>query len=358
MAWQFDSWFLSNREDNFRYVEVDRKTMRDIADIDEAEETGGTIDFQDLTSLKVKASLPFVGNFDIGNNYLRIYSQSYSGDESIEILHGTFIVSRPKSDYSGAVVRGTLDCYSLLQLAEEQKLVAPVTYAAGINPVAQAKSLLTAAGLVVISDASTMTLTTPRNYDTGESYLKVANDLLSVAGFSSAGIDAAGNAILSLYRDPSLRAASLVLSDAHPNVIFSPVVSHDFDVFDVPNKVTAVYSNPDDLTGMTATATNIDPQSIYSYVNRGRWIPHVEEVDEVASQTALQAVADRTLVTKSSAVESVEFEHSYVPYAMGDNIQLEYTKHGLDFLGTAVNKTVSLKRGMPCKARLRRFVRM
>ena len=358
MAWQFDSWFCSNRRDNFRYVEVDRLTMADIKEISEIEETGGNVEFQDLTALKVKARLPYVGNFDIGNNYLRIYSQSHLGDESTEILHGTFIASRPQTDYSGAVARGELDCYSLLQLAEETKIGESVTYGEGTSPVSQAKTLLEEAGLTVLSDESDMTLSTPRTYDTGESYLEVANDLLSIAGFSSVGINAMGSAVLRLYTDPSKRAASVTLSDATPHVIYSPIVTHDFDIFDVPNKVVAVYSNPDELAGMSAVAINNDPQSVYSYVSRGRWIEHTEEVNEVENEEALQALADRILVNKSSSVESVELEHSYLPYAMGDNVQLEYTTHALDFLGTAVNKTISLTRGMPCKARLRRFVRM
>jgi hypothetical protein len=140
-------------------------------------------------------------------------------------------------------------------------------------------------------------------------------------------------------------------------VIFSDVVKYEFNIFEVPNKVIAIKSAADDEAPMTAVAVNSDPQSIYSTVSRGRVVPYIETVSDVENQAALQAVADRVLASKTSAVESVEISHPFLPYWNGDALRLCYTKHDLDLTGIAVSKELSLIPGMVCKTRIRRFVR-
>lgn len=359
MAWQLSDWFTSSRLDTFEYIEVDKDTMQDIRVLDTIEETGGTIHYQDLTTIKVTADLPFVGDFDVGNNYIRIYSISELAGESIKILHGTFMPSRPETEYSSASATGTIDCYSLLQLAKEQTLDQPLCIEQGQLAVTKAESLLREVGLNVISDGSLHILSSARNYDAGISYIEVVNDLLSLAAFNSVDIDARGNAQLIAYTDPTNRTPLYTLRDDVNDVNFSPVMKHNFNTFDVPNKVIAVYAPADDESmPMQAIAINSDPQSRYSTVSRGRVVPHVEEVNEVDSQEALQEIADRVLIDKSSAVESVELEHSFIPYNMGDALKIFYTHHNINFTGVAVSKDLSLTRGMRCSTRIRRFVRM
>lgn len=357
MAWQSSDWLSSNRHDAFRYVEVDRATMRDVRDIGSIEETGGSIKYQDLTSLKVSADLPFVGDFGIGANYLRIYSVSTLGDESITMLHGTFMPSRPSTDYSGAAATGTIDCYSLLKVLDDMAVEEPLTIAPGSDPVGQATLLVADAGLAFIADESAMLLSSSRSYDAGTSYLEICNDLMGVAGFGSLGIDASGAVRLERYMDPTDLSPLWTLRDDRPGVVFGPDVSHDFDVFDVPNKVIAIKSNASDEEPLMATAVNNDPLSVFSTVARGREVVHVATVSDVEDQEALQTVAERILIEKSGAVESIEVRHSFLPYNAGKALRLVYTRHSIDVTGVVVSKELGLERGMPCKARIRRFVR-
>ncbi len=354
MAWQYDDWFRSSRLDSFRYAEVDRSTMLDIRDLDSIEETGGSIKYQDSTELKVSADLPFVGDISLGSNYIRVYSTSVCDNEEITILHGTFIPSRPSTDYSGAVATGTLDCYSLLKILEDTALEEPLTIEAESNPVGEATRLIARAGLPCIADESTTLLSTSHSYDAGTSYLKVCNDLVTIAGFTTLGIDASGAVRLVRAKEPSQLTPVYILRDDVDNVIFSPQVAHDLDIFEVPNKVIAIKSNAKDSTPLIAVAVNDDPLSIYSTVSRGRVVAKVSDAE---NQAGLAAIASRVLIEKSSTVESIDLSHPYLPYNIGDALRLVYTKHELDFTGVAVSKTLELKRGMPCKTCLKRFTR-
>jgi hypothetical protein len=356
--------------------------LTNIAEVFEIEETGGSLGYNDLTALKVSAELPYVGNFDIGNDYLRIYSLSSLGEEGSadyraqEILHGTFLCSRPQTDYTGATASGTVECYSLLKLLEDTALEEPLTLGEGADPVGEATLLIASVGLASVADVSSTLTTSARSYDAGTSYLEVCNDLMGVAGFDTLEIDASGTVRLMRYVDPASLEPRWVLRDDAPDVVFGPEVTQELDTFDVPNRVIAVKSASGDEVPLTAVAVNDDPTSIYSTVSRGRVITYVdtvsdlglkkpevaegEEAEEPSTEeilAALKAIAERTLTTKSSAVESVELAHPYLPYNTGDALRLVYTKHDLDFTGVAVSKTLELKSGMPTKCRLRRFVR-
>jgi hypothetical protein len=202
-----------------------------------------------------------------------------------------------------------------------------------------------------------MALSTARVYDAGQTYLEVCNDLAAVAGFSSLGIDAAGGVVLHRYTDPASRAVSFELRDDVSNIVMAPTMTWEFDTFSVPNCVVSVRSSST-APAMVAVATNDNPMSIYSTVSRRRTVTYVDNVNDIESQDALQARAERVLVEKSSAVESVEVSHPYLPYQTGETGQVLYSRHGIDFVGTVVDKTITLVPGMRCTTRLRRFVRM
>jgi len=342
--------------DTFKYVEVDKNSFQNIREVDAIVECGGTIKFNALTSLKVSAELPFVGDFDLGNNYLRVYSTSWFGGQEINLCHATLIASRPATSYTGTSTTGALECYSLLKLLEDTAIEEPLTYTAGADPVGQATLLISKVGLPFIASSTTMKLSTPRSYEAGTSYLEICNDLLGAAGFCELDIDSLGNVRISKYTDPAYRLPVWTLRDDDKEVVFGAEVSHELDTFDVPNKVIAVMSNVDKAS-MIATATNTDPTSVFSTVQRGRTIAHVEKVSDVESQSALTDVAKRVLAEKSSAVESITIEHPFLPFNTGDALALVYTKHQLEFSGIAVSKELLLKRGMFTKTCIRRFVR-
>ena len=345
-------WLCSGRVDDFRYVYVDRVSQREV---DEADvfENGGSIEYNDLTSIKQGGALPFIGLPDV-SKYLRVYSVSDLMGEVVEILHGTFIVSTPASTIKYASRVGLASMYSLLQIPAVSSPNGPIVIPAGTNPITYAKTVLTNLGLSVIADTSNMALSTDKIYDSRTKWLEIINDLCTMAGFASAGVDPSGNIRLYAYIDPTTKMPTVQLYD-DARCPYFPEIQHEFDYFDVPNVFKAIMSN-DEVT-MTAIARNDDPRSIYSTVNRGYEISEEEEVSDIASQGALQDFANRRIIEKSSSVESIDVSHVYIPYDVGDIVDFKHRLSGFECVGQASKKKLTLISGMPSEAHIRRFVR-
>jgi hypothetical protein len=321
---------------------------------------GGAIDYNDLTSLKASGSLPLSGDLGLGDGYLRVWAECDLDGEHAEVALGTFVASAPSLVYSGrrgaegeVLAEGEAELHSLLLLLSQQAFGSPHTVPAGTGAVAHAKGLAESVGLVVDAAPSASALAAPAVFDAGVSCLEAVNWLLAYAGFDGAGVDGMGRVRLVPYTDPAGLAPSVTLTDGE-GCVFAPEVPWELDTFEVPNRVVAVCDGPE--AAMSAVAEN-HGDNRYSVEAQGRTVTHVERVTQTESQAALRALAERVLSEKTSAVESVEVTHPWLPLSMGDAARLVYGRAGLDLTGVAASQTLSLVPGMPCKTRFRRFVR-
>jgi hypothetical protein len=321
---------------------------------------GGGIDYNDLAALKVTGSVPLIGPLDLGRDWLRIYAIITYRDKSDKTALGTFLASTPtltltsKRGVTGALVRGSADLYSLLLVLEQTAFDTPYSVPAGTNAVARAKALVASVGLRVVADDSASVLSTPPVWEAGTSYLEAVNWLLKYAGFDTAEVDGYGAVIMRRYSDPAMLSPVVTFAD-DADCIFADEVPYEFDIFSVPNKVIAVMSSQD--ATMTTTAINADPLNRYSTVARGRTVTHVETVSQIESQEALNALAQRVLQEKTSAVESVIVRHVWIPVLPGQGARLAYARADTDFTGVISSMTVKLSKSMPCDTRVRKFVR-
>lgn len=351
-------WFSSGRVDEFRYMRVDRRTWREVGEVGGI--TGGSLDRNDLAPVKASGSLAYFAAPDIGNDLLRVYSDSYlpSTGETASVAHGTYLVSTPSSTYRGCIEEGTADLYGVLQVLAEDAFDGPLCVPAGTVAVSMAASIASGVGLPVVASPSAATLNKAAVFDDeGASKLDAVNWLLGFAGFASAGCDGYGNVLMRPYADPSHRSPTVEMRDDRGRCVFAADVVREYDAFNVPNVVTVVCSGSDGAV-LAATAVNDDPMSAYSTVSRGRRIVHRETVSDVDGQDALQARADALLSAKTSAVESYGVSHVYTPMEMGEVCDFAYSKAGIyrnDI--AAVSQTMLLRPGMPCTTRFRRFVR-
>jgi hypothetical protein len=298
--------------------------------------------------------VPYLDALDIGNDLLRIYSISEASGESETVIHGTFLVSTPETDKTDRTTTGTAQLYSLLLLLQWLKLADPLTLPAGTNAVNYAISMVQAIGLPVVADRSSAKLNDHKVYDSKMNHLEVVNDLLEFAGFRSLGIDGMGNALMRAYRDPSELAPSIMFRSGESST-FSPQVKYTRDVFDIPNRLRLICSRPDEEP-MIATAVNDDPNNRYSTVSRGEVIDaDPEEVKDVPSQAALEELAKSRLMSKTSAVESLDLTHTYEPFDVEDGCSVEYGD--LHFSGVIISSDTTLQPGMLSSTKIRRFVR-
>lgn len=352
-------WLSNNvREDEFQYWQVSRNDLeREVGLLGGI--TGGSLEWNDLSDVKASGSLDYIEKPDIGNDLLRVVSVStdLTTGEFERVVHGTYLVSTPSSTYRGAIEEGTTDLYSVLQVLAEDYFEEPFVLGAGATVVTAAANIVVSAGLPVVASPSDVQIAGDIVFDSDDSKLEIVNSLLEMAGFASADCDGYGRV---LFRPcgGDLQAPRWSLAD-DATCLFRSGITHEFDVFSVPNVVVVGCKSSGEDDVAPGIAVNDDPGSPFSTVSRGRRIVLHETVSNVADHDALQAKAERTLLEKMALADDYEVAHSYIPLNMGEVCALRYDKAGVrcDNL-VAVRRNMKLRPGMECATHFRRYARL
>lgn len=350
------NWMREGRLDRFRYVRVSWPDMAELGEMGNV--TGATVTENSLAELKTSGSLEYVGPLDLGDDLVRIYSDSELDGEQETVCHATLFATTPQTDWSGAVRSGKADMYSVLWVLQQNRISETFTAEEGTNAVALAKSLAEGYGnnLTVVATASDACVNAAHTWDSGTTHLEIVNWLLSFAGYESAGVDAYGNVRMVPYEEPSGKAAAALFSDTQDSVS-EPGFAHELDVYEVPNKVTVICSNANS-DPMAADAWNNDPESPYSTVVRNKVLSRVERVSDIADRAALEAKAKEILLSGMSVVETVEICHSYQPFKVGDAVMVDYSRAGYRRKLVSVSCEKRMVPGIRCKTKARRFVNL
>lgn len=158
---------------------------------------------------------------------------------------------------------------------------------------------------------STLTLPAAIEWEPGTSRLKIVNDLLAAINYKSATFNEEGDLVCAPYINPQDRAPEYTYSVGERSLI-SGDVGQTIDLFDVPNQVVLVVSNPD-TPALYSTAQNNNPASPTSIVNRGRIIVDYESNVDAPDQATLDAKAVSTLAGFSQVYEEVTFSTPIMP---------------------------------------------
>lgn len=349
-------WHRSGRTDVFRYVLVEWPTFRELGEIKNV--VSCTITENSLSSLKASGKLECCSDPAIGDNLVRVYSDSTLGGMAQTICHGTFFATTPSATISDVADGVACDMYSTLWILQQNKVVETYTAPAGTNAVDLAAELAKGYGnkLNVIATPSGAALSADHTWDAGTSYLEIVNWLLDFAGYGSVGVDAYANAIMAPYVPPASKAPRVTFSDTQDSLSESSF-TRTFDTFEVPNKVVVICSNAESEP-MKATAINDDPENPYSTTARGKLIVKVERVSDIADQAALDAKARELLFSGMSVVESIEFTHAFLPFEVGDAVLMDYTRSNFVRKMVTTSREKKMIPGMRCKTSARRFVNL
>lgn len=177
---------------------------------------------------------------------------------------------------------------------------------AGTNYVDAVRELLSEAGIaLVIASPTDETLQTDReDWDIGTDYLTIINQLLGEINYGKLWFDADG---IARVQPESVTDAAMIRWRYSANDIRGSVsreAQQTTDIFGAANHFIVVCSNPDLDAPMVAEAVNDSPQSATSTVRRGMKISELVHVDNIASQSALQAYADA--LARQSRVSPLE----------------------------------------------------
>lgn len=293
---------------------------------------GGSIERNADTQVKEKGSVTHSGPLDLGADLVRVYLDAtgmYTG-WSASVPLGTFLPSTTSRDVEGAVSTCKVDLTGRLGELAQDQFERPVSVPSGADPVAKAAEIARSAGLDVIADASPYRLSTAWTFGLdnkdGDSKLDAVNDLLEIAGFSSAATDPMGRVLMRSYAPPGEREPVHAFAEGK-DARFLRTMTDERDVSRVANVVVVVYS--DQESTVIGTAVDSDPRSPYSTTSMGRRIVARYEYSDAATQRQADAKAAELLKTNQSVVRRVTFTHTYAPLTVGDVVSMDYATGGV-----------------------------
>lgn len=219
----------------------------------------------------------------------------------------------------------SIEAYDRALRLKQTKTEARHYIAAGTAYMSAIQSLIRGAGIPRIkADDCAETLATDReDWEIGTDYLTIINTLLSEINFSDIWFDFDGVARLEKYEAPSSSNIDREYRDDEYSTI-TPEYAEELDVYEAPNVFIVSVSNPDYDQPMTATGTNDSMTSALSTVRRGRRILATPvELDNIASQAALQQYADNLVMKSMLATQKITFYTAVNPlHGVGDAVAL------------------------------------
>ena len=228
---------------------------------------------------------------------------------------------------TGTAKTVTVQAYDRGWLVQTRCAESMPCFAASLNYLSAVGSLLREAGIIAIAETATnLTLTEMReDWNVGTSNLAIVNELLSEINYKQLWFDQEGSAILEPVRLPTAANIDHILDDTNIESLMFPQIDRETDIYRAPNVFLCVCSNADKAGPLTAIGENTNPQSPLSIARRGRRITQVVNVNNIASQQALQVYANRLVTDSMFRGETIDVETCLLPgFGVGDIISLRY----------------------------------
>jgi len=248
--------------------------------------------------------------------------------DGIEFKYGVYRIGTCSERYDTAGVKYlAIESYDRGFLLTQYKTESVLHIAAGTNYISAVESLLAEAGIsLVISMPTAATLQTDReDWDVGTKHIEIVNQLLSEINYDNVWFNSDGYAVLNPYVAPSADRINHTYDGTTELSVLVRECDSETDIFDKPNVFIAVVSNADLDEPMIAKAENNNPLSVLSTVSRGMRVPQVHKVDNIASQTELQACIDNIRDQSMSGTETATIKTAIMPgHGIGDVIALNH----------------------------------
>lgn len=322
----------------YRVMRVDRATGHETDELGEvvAKRITRNIDSQTYES----ASIDTYAERSFGSDLLRIYLDAEDEDGAVtSVPLGTFIPNVPRLTRSPGKAAGPIELDGRLKEAASTRYPTPVTVPAGVNAVAQAKTVLESCGLTVEAEKSDYTLTSAWALGVGDgggerSKLGDANALLDVAGFEAARTDPMGVVHLRRYVEPGARPLAKAYAEGASSR-FLREIDDERDASEIANVVVCEFSTSEEtVIGVAKNEDADDPTSIQGI---GFERSKTYEFDSIVSQSAADAKA-RQLLDAQRVVRRIVMSHIWDGTNCGDAVELNYRSAGLGRIRATVRK--------------------
>jgi len=318
---------------------------------------GGYIEKSVFNTIRSGGALEIVddGTINFYSDRIRVKYMLLVNGSWEEFSLGVFLLATPGKSTDGKAVLREVQMYDKLLVLDQDAVDSSYTIAAGTVVTNAIKTVIQEAGETKINiTPSDETLPAAKTWPAGTIRLQIVNDLLASINYFSLWADGNGYYRGEPYIAPDNRPVKWTFKDDSEG-LYLPEHEIDIDLFNVPNKVIARVSNPEQEE-LIATATNEDPNSPYSYQSRGRWITKIEDV-EATSQDVLDSKAERLLKESTQVAESVFHDHALIPgLELHNAVRFVNSITGTDAKYTIVKQRLELKAGSLMQSEIRRVI--
>ena len=259
-------------------------------------------------------------NFDPeSETWIRVYLNARQNGSIEHTPIFTGLAVSPETNIDGNIIEHPLECYSVLQPAQDVLLQKGWYAPADFNGAEMVRRLLAVTPAPVDVRGESPALTRAIIAEKGETNLSMASKILSILDWT---LRIRGNGTIEVTPRAS---ASTATFGAAENDLIEPKINRKRDWFSCPNVVRVTQGN------MTATARDDRPDSPLSTVTRGREV--WKDITSPALNTGegLAAYARRALKEAQSAGVSVSYDRRFLPELVpGDIVTLHYPRQGIE----------------------------
>jgi len=309
---------------------------------------------------QIKRTAVFEIKEDESINYLSDRIQPFfmlkMQDGWIEYPLGIFLLSSPTRIESDTAVYRRVEAYDGLVVLRDDRFLNRYSIAAGTNYITAINTILDSAGINKINiESNENNLNSAKEFEPGIDKLKAVNELLRAINWTTLWIDERGYYTAGRYTSPSDRPAEYDYLDDDVSIL-SEGMEEDLDLFDVANSWAVTMSNPEELP-LHSELINNNINSPTSYQNRGRYIVDFREIDNIASQEALDAYVGRLAFNASQVYGELEFATAINPlHSYSDVLNIRYENLDIDNKYSETNWIMPLQAGAMMKHEVRKII--
>lgn len=311
---------------------VDRKTWRDTSRI---EITGGTIKRED-SDLRESADVDCVNYPYNDEQIIRVWLDTKQEGSSSHTALFTGLATSPGKSINGRLVTNTLQCYSILKIAQDMLLDRGWYAPKGINGGDLIRELLSVLPVDVDIAENSPGLDSAILAEDGENRLSMTDKILNAMVTDGMSwrmiIDGEGNIHIKPYsKDP------VSMFDSIQNDMLEPSLNVEYDWYNCPNVYRAV------LDDSYAIARDDDPDSPLSTVTRGREVWVEDSSVNLSDNQTLAEYAREALKVAQRVSTSVSYERRFDPGVyVSDVVRLNYPEQGITGLYLVTSQSITL----------------
>lgn len=320
---------------------VDPTTWRDI---DVINIKGGEISRSD-SELIESADVDCVEYDNSKERYIRIWLNTrQSSGESAHTALFTGLATSPDDDINGVLVENSVQCYSVLKPAKDVLLPRGWYAPVGVSGSEIVKDLLSVTPAPVVVEGDSPNLAQYIVAEDGEDHLSMVWKVINAIDWR---IKLKGDGTVVVC--PKADSVSVVM-DSLDNDIIEPQMSRSNDWFKSPNVFRAVADNG------YAVATDDDPDSPLSTVNRGREVWEEETDCNLNDGESLAQYAERRLKEEQTMAINVSYDRRFIPdIRVGDLVGIKLPAQKINGTFIVESHTIELGGGARTSENVRKI---